>query len=332
MKRPLFVFAGQSNMMGAAVFEASQQIFFDNSFEYLHNRRRLGGPSGEFKTYGFPTGEFSFKNIVRAYEKRDELTGKSRLKNYRENAWFVSSLSNLKNKDERSCYLFEELCEADNKAAPSLPPYVIKGLEEKGVFSAYTHIARGAVSIDYFLSGEAADYFDKKVTDFFEDAEKKFQTDDTSDRILVWLQGESDATTGYEFYKEKLQSLWEKAKVLGFNKFFIIRVGFWGKEEITDVMRAQEDFCSQNENVFMITRVCSFMRYQGYDDKDFITEHNSDEFLYCRDSFYGFKNQHINEKGMKTIAKYAVPNILRIFEGKEPLLEEERVFALMEGK
>ena len=30
MKRPLFVFAGQSNMMGASVFQASEQIFYKN--------------------------------------------------------------------------------------------------------------------------------------------------------------------------------------------------------------------------------------------------------------------------------------------------------------
>lgn len=40
-KRPLFAFAGQSNMMGAPVYETSEQIYFKNSFEYLHKKRRF---------------------------------------------------------------------------------------------------------------------------------------------------------------------------------------------------------------------------------------------------------------------------------------------------
>ena len=42
VKRPLFVFAGQSNMMGAAVYPASRQIFFENSYEYMHRAKRFG--------------------------------------------------------------------------------------------------------------------------------------------------------------------------------------------------------------------------------------------------------------------------------------------------
>ena len=50
-----------------------------------------------------------------------------------------------------------------------------------------------------------------------------------------------------------------------------------------------------------------------------------EEFDCCRDSFYGFANDHINEKGFKVIAKYAVPNIVRILENKKPVLEEDLV-------
>ena len=56
MKRPLLVFAGQSNMMGAAVFEATRQIHFKNSFEYLHKPKRFGSAIGDFKNFGFPAG------------------------------------------------------------------------------------------------------------------------------------------------------------------------------------------------------------------------------------------------------------------------------------
>ncbi|MBQ7089987.1 MAG: hypothetical protein IJN82_02610, partial [Clostridia bacterium] len=72
MKRPLLVFAGQSNMMGAAVYPASEQIYFQNSAEYLHKPRRFGAPCGAFKTFGFPTGEFSYMDLQAAYGDHPE--------------------------------------------------------------------------------------------------------------------------------------------------------------------------------------------------------------------------------------------------------------------
>ena len=125
-----------------------------------------------------------------------------------------------------------------------------------------------------------------------------------------------------------LSSLWKKAKGLGFNKFLIVRIGYFGDEKIDEIMRAQEDFCKKTEGAFIITRVVSFMKYFGHEDEGWITPDNTDEFLYCRDSFYGFRNQHINEKGFKVIAKYAVPNIMRVLDNKEPILEEERIISL----
>ena len=85
MKRPLFVFAGQSNMMGAAVFEITHQVNFDNSAEYLHKRRRFGEKSGEFKNYGFPVGEFVYKSIEEAYGQTTDYTQKSQLADYGKN-------------------------------------------------------------------------------------------------------------------------------------------------------------------------------------------------------------------------------------------------------
>ena len=74
MKRPLFVNSGQSNMMGAAVYPAREQIYFENSFEYLHKPKRFGEKLGEFKNYGFPCGEFSYKDIEKAYGNKEKYT------------------------------------------------------------------------------------------------------------------------------------------------------------------------------------------------------------------------------------------------------------------
>lgn len=55
-------------MMGAAVYPASEQIYFEKSFEYLHKPRRMGAPMGEFKNYGFPCGEFCYKDLEKGFK------------------------------------------------------------------------------------------------------------------------------------------------------------------------------------------------------------------------------------------------------------------------
>ena len=111
----------------------------------------------------------------------------------------------------------------------------------------------------------------------------------------------------------------------------MIRVGYWGKDEIAAIMRAQEDFCNETENAYMLTRVCSYFEFKGQQNtENWFKNPVPEEFSLCRDSFYGFENQHINEKGFKVIAKYAVPNIIRIlFDNKAPVLEEEKVLPLI---
>lgn len=331
MKRPLFVFAGQSNMMGASVYPASKQVYFENSAEYLHKARRLGSASGCFKKYGFPCGEFSYKDILKAYGENQNPSIKSNLDNYTLNTYFCPSMCNLASEEKKTTYPFDYYSEASAKKGVCMAPYIVKGLEDAGYASAYTHIAKGSVGIEYFIEGAAADYFDKKVTDFFEDCELAFDEDDTSERVLFWMQGENDGTKGYEYYKSSLNTLWIKAKALGFTKFFIIRAGYWGEEEIVDVMRAQEDFCRECKDAFLLTRVGSYFEYVGQKSDEWFKNNTPMNFSYCRDSFYGFPNQHINEKGFKIIAQHAVPNIVRVlFEGKEPVLEEENILRLIQ--
>ena len=48
--------------------------------------------------------------------------------------------------------------------------------------------------------------------------------------------------------------------------------------------------------------------------------------FFCRDSFYGYQNSHINEKGFILAAKAAARNTYQILkEQKQPLLEEDIV-------
>ena len=330
MKRPLLVFAGQSNMMGASVYPASEQIYFKNSFEYMHKAKRFGEAMGSFKSYGFPCGEFSYKDLFEAYGDGCATCAKSSLSNYGKNTFFCPSMCNLKNDEDKSEYPFAHFSEATAPMGVSLAPYMVQGLEEAGYGCAYAHIAKGAVPIEHYLSGGAADYFDQKVSDFFADCEKKFPDDDTSERVLLWLQGEGNAGGGCDRYKNSLQMLWSRTKNLGFTKFCIIRVGFWGNENITEVMRAQEEFCKETEGAYMLTRVCSYFEFKGQDVDSWFKTSMPSEFSLCRDSFYGFNNQHVNEKGFKVITKYALPNLIRIlYEDKEPILEKELISALV---
>lgn len=315
-------------MMGAAVYEASEQIVFKKSEEYLHKPRRFGEPHGIFKREGFPVGEFSYKDLKAAYGENATAASISTLDTYGVNTFFCPSMSNLEDETEKKSYPFSHFSEANNRMAVSLAPYVVKGLEENGYACAYTHIAKGGVPIKYYLEGDAADYFYEKTADFFAECAVRYAEDDMSEKVLVWLQGESDAKNGVDYYVDALEKLWHNAKKAGFTRFFLVRVGYFGGESITDVMRAQEAFCEKTADAYMVTRVGSYFRWVGQED-GWLSPELSEDFSFCRDSFYGFGNQHINEKGFRMIAEYAVPNMIRVlFEGKEPILETEMVLPL----
>ena len=355
MKRPLFVFAGQSNMMGACVYPPKKQIFFKDSYEYIHKPKRFGAQEGEFKKVGFPCGEFSYKNLDKAYGEQRDWTQKSTLKNYRENAYFCPSISNLDSEEEKTEKDFSLFSEQNAKEGVALPPYLVQAWEILGQKCLYTHIAKGSISIRYYFDREmikavnerinqfnllnskklenqevekdfcdASAYFTEKVLDFFVDSKQRFQNDDLKTKVFFWLQGESDANMDKNLYKIYLQILWLRLQSLGFTHFFCIRVGWWWNDSIGSIIQAQEEFCEETKGAYMLTRVNSFMPLYGQPEGDWFIEKPQEEFYYCRDSFLGFKNQHVNEKGFQVISKYAIKNMVRILiDGKKPILEKE---------
>ncbi len=331
MKRPLLVFAGQSNMLGAAVLPAKEPFSYRDSYEYLHKRRRFGYPTGEWKQYAYPTGEFSYRDLKEAYGECTDPSAKSHLAYGATPVLFGAPMLNLLSEEEKSIVPFDTVTEASNHPmATSMIPYIVRGLEEGGYCSAFTQIAKGGVQIKYYLSGATADYFDEKARDFFAEAEEKFKDDDTSERVLIWFQGEGDAATGYETYKESLSCLWQRARSLGFTKFFIIRIDFWGKTEISEVMRAQEDFVKECQDAFMITRIASYFLWPKQETDGWFLNEPAEDCHNTRDSFFGYANNHINDKGHRVIARYAVPNMIRIlFLNLPPILEEENIIPLL---
>ena len=165
---------------------------------------------------------------------------------------------------------------------------------------------------------------------FFEDTQIMFPEDITQTKAFVWLQGESDANLSEIEYRFRLEVLWDKLKLLGFTHFFCIRVGFWGNKKITEIMKAQERFCAENKACYMVTRCCSFMTFPESNKNLSYIKTPDEKYTGCRDSFIGFPNHHINEKGHIILAKQAVANIKRIIVDNDDVeLEEELVVDLI---
>lgn len=366
-KRDLFVFGGQSNMMGAAVLPPKRHVSASDSYEYKHKVRRLGAASGEFVTAGYPCGEFSYTDaaLKMAYSLQNvDANGKSRLDKYSENTYFCPAMCNLKNAERYEEYPFDFFSESSMAAGPSMAPIFASEWEKRGQCCAYAHIAKGGVSIMHYFNGDmlkeynqrvvkynkaisagfaivsnntmwegASAYFDKKVKDFFADAEMCFAGEDMSARVFVWCQGESDAAIGRVLYKMRLEILWRHLKNLGFTHFFCVRVGYWtvrGENKIHEIMEAQEQFCQENNNCYIITRAMSFMEHKAVESAGWFVKEPLDEYQNCRDSYLGFKNPHINEKGFSLIAKCMADNAVRILrDGNKPILEEEIVGKLL---
>ncbi len=362
MKRELFVFAGQSNMMGASVYPPQNELCVENSFEYKHRDRRLGKDFGQFVKAGYPVGEFSYIDIDKAYspEMINE-KGESTLNNFRANTYFCPSISNLKSDDEKSVCDFLDYSEATVTKGATLAPLLAEKWEQLGRACAYAHISKGGVPIEHYFTEEmakeynakitaynekngteyapvstdpsiraAGGYFVEKCLDFFTDADKHFAGDDMSDKCLIWLQGESDAKRSTVEYEMKSDILWEGLKRIGFTHFFCVRVDYFGSRDIHKVMRAQENFVSRHKDAYMLTRAASYITFPRQSEDDWFVSPPDEEYRNCRDSYFGFKNHHINEKGFSVIAEHGVKNLYRVLVQKEePILEEENIKELL---
>lgn len=362
MKRDLFVFAGQSNMMGASVYPPVKALSVVHSYEYKHKPRRLGQSAGSFVPASYPVGEFSYIDLARAYAP-DTVTeqGKSTLSDYAENTYFCPAMSNLDSETEKTVLPFSVFSEATAPHGATLAPFLAEAWEQKGNACAYAHIAKGSVAFAHYMTEEmvqiyaqrietynkanatdyptaipaknrtpgAADYFLTKCRDFFTDAEALFPKDTLKNRCFFWLQGESDAGLSVIEYKLRMEILWEKLKEIGFTHFFCLRVDFFGNSGIDRVMQAQEQFVLEHPDTYMLTRIASYFPYAGRDEQDWFIVPPDAECENCRDSFYGFENQHINEKGFSVIASHAVENLDRILNQKlPPILEDENIRSL----
>jgi len=347
-------------MMGASVLAPTEEILLLRSFEYKHKPRRLGAKEGCFTRAVYPVGEFSYVDMQAAYAAgmTDE-NGLSKLTCYSQNTYFCPSMSNLDSEKEKTVRVFDSFSESTARYGATLAPLLCKEWERLGGSSLYAHIAKGGIPIHYYFTEEmiaeynrrigdhnqrnstaypalkpkkesrAAEYFAEKCRDLFEDAEKRFPTDDMSNKCFFWLQGEEEWKNDVIEYETKLKILWESLKQLGFTHFFCIRVDYFGNPGIHRVMRAQENFTKAERDAFMLTRAASYLTFPGQTEDGWFKVSPGEEYRECRDSFFGFNNNHINEKGFKLIAERAAKNLFRVLvEGKEPIPEGENIIPL----
>ena len=350
-------------MMGASVYPPKRPLSLLHSYEYKHKPRRLGALHGQFVIGSYPVGEFSYVDVARAYgEGMVDEHGNSRLTDYRSNTYFCPSMVSLASEEEKKEVPFITHAEANAPIGATLAPFLAMEWESLGNTSAYAHIAKGGVGIAHYFTPAmaeeyvrriaeynrthgtafpeeiparhrmegAAEYFFEKCRDFFADAEERFSKDALPSRCLFWLQGEADASRSAAEYGIKLDILWEKCREIGFTHFFCIRVDYFGHEGIANVMQAQEDFVRRHPDAYMLTRAASYFPYAGRDERDWFVSPPTEEYTDCRDSFYGFPNQHINEKGFSVIAKHAAENLRRVLiDGQPPIPEQENIRALL---
>ncbi len=350
----IFVFAGQSNMMGAAALPPKQELNASRSVEYRYKARYLGGKKGGFIPVTHDCGEFLYCDNEAAYALCDS-EGRSMQCNYFDNTHFVSAMSNVKDYAAKAIQPFENYCESMHRPSPSIPPYFCEEYEALGHSAIIAHIAKGGVNIAHYFNSEmqaeyncrvhekygdkysdmqpdansaARDVFCDKVSSLFVDAEAQYGKENIGKKVLVWLQGESNSQDADDEYELKLDILWEHTKALGFDKMAVIRVDFWYEYSCVNVMRAAERFCAKHSDCFMATRALSLMpeahSYPNY--SGWYTAEPEEQYRDCRDSFFGFENNHINEKGMRLAAKRVAENCHRVLHcGSEPCLEPDTV-------
>lgn len=360
--KDLFVFAGQSNMMGASVYAPVHSINTADSFEYKYSLRQRGiSQTGEFVPAAHPAGEYAYRDLAEAYapDNVDE-NGKSKTCNYAVTTTFVCAESNLKNEEDKSEYRFAEFSEHSFLPGASLPPIFAADWEKLGHSSLYAHIAKGSTTITHYfddamaedynkrmlqyntehgtdyptdlqiddMSRDAVAYFTRKTQAFFDEAAERCGAPHSVN--FVWLQGESDFELSTAEYKMRLSVLWDRLKSMGFQNFFCIRVGYWYHSCLTDVIKAQEQFCAETPDAYMATRALSLFDFPGIEQKDWFAHPVPEEYKLCRDSFYGFNNGHINEHGFEVLSPLAAQNIHRVlYLHEQPVLENENIKALL---
>ncbi len=333
--RDIFVFCGQSNMMGACDTEPKHTLKIKSSVEFKYRQKYLKRGEASFVPLDYNCGEFLYCSPKAAYPLGEE---KSDLADYQESAMFVPAMAGNKSP-------FKTYSENNYITGPCVIPYFCERYEELGESPIVAHIAKGQIKISHYFNQKmfdahnaeangkklkptamelgASKVFEAKCKELFERAEEKFEI---GKKAFVWLQGESDWQDTEEEYRLKLEILYAKVKELGFDIFLMLRVGYWNSEGIINVIRAQEAFCKSHGDCFMASRAVSYMDNISPAPPSDWFKKNAEVYKNCRDTYFGSHNFHINENGFMILGKELAENVHRILKlQKPPTLGEEKL-------
>ena len=350
----LFVFAGQSNMMGAAHLAPVDNPVTMDSYEYKYQNVLKGGDKGEFVYAQNPAGDWHYMDTEVAYGEQylDVATGKSKQANYSSTMYFIPAC-----RDQEKG--FSGQSEYQNYPSATMAPYFAQYYSELGRKCIYAHMAKGSCKIVHYFTTDAMEEYNRLISEYNSANSTSYATLTSSDlsgagdafdakyklmlrdyaefapdkvianKCFVWLQGESDVHV-YAQYKLRLQALWTHLQSLGFTHFFILRVGFWGSTAVINEIKAQTDFCAENENCYIVTKAPSLIPHPSANTTNWWISEPSSEYADCRDSYLAStSNHHFNEKAHKIFARRSAENINRILHlGLPPILEEENIKGL----
>lgn len=355
----LFVFSGQSNMMGGVFYEDFTAGYGPwpktNGIVDVENTSYIQQPVYAEET----AGSYEYKYLTDTFETVDYTNPTGEL---------------IKTEDGTA------LCKASGtyeiNGTTMVAPFV-KEYTAHGYKSISAHIALGGTqACDWMTSSEIAQVllsqefdfhmqsgatpqstsprlvggdervllFERKLEAMLQSFGREFPNGKIGSKNFVWLQGENDAdalftATGLTgdaatnamlgsmtLYKKCLEVLWTRLQSYGFDNFMIVRVGFWtNPNRDIAIMAAQEQFAAETEGVSVLTRAMSYMpnpksNYWG-------SQTVEEDYRLCRGVNYAiWGNPHLNEKGHIVIGTRSADMAAEILHGGTSYeLEEELI-------
>ena len=197
--RDIFVFSGQSNMMGAASLPPKHKLCIKNSLEFKYKNIYLNRGDALFQKVSYDCGEFLYLEPENAYPNNEE---KSPLANYAQNACFIPSMAS-------EGKAFNTFSECNYTQGACMIPYFCENYENLGESPIVTHIAKGSVQITH--------YFTKDMTNEYNSLKPL-----TSDSLSISQMQEYSA----EIFSDKIKAFFKGAESRSREKHILFDKGF----------------------------------------------------------------------------------------------------------
>ena len=129
------------------------------------------------------------------------------------------------------------------------------------------HAAKGRTMLCHWKQGTKR--YDVAKNKILAAIEKANEYEKIEHIYYIWLQGESDATHKTsidDYYNDLIAYKNHLKKDIGIEKFGIIKVGYFSKEDEFDyaIQQAQEECAKDDSDFLILTRVCEFLSKNQY--------------------------------------------------------------------